>query len=123
MGPLLFCISIHDLVSKLQSELIVFYLDDGTIGGSFQDVLADLRLVELEASKLGLELNHSKSELICNQPSIREAMLLEVPSLRTVNCSNATLLGSPIGDVDCIDDVIMRKIEMQQLLHVFYQAT
>ena len=58
MGPLLFCISIHDLVSKLQSELIVFYLDDGTIGGSFQDVLADLRLVELEASKLGLEFNH-----------------------------------------------------------------
>ena len=56
MGPLLFCISIHDLVSKLQSELIVFYLDDGTIGGSFQDVLADLRLVELEASKLGLDL-------------------------------------------------------------------
>ena len=45
-------------------------------------------------------------------------MLLEVPSLRTVNCSNATLLaiGSPIGDVDCIDDVIMRKIEMLQLM-------
>ena len=94
----------------------MFYLDDGTIGGSFQDVLADLRLVELKASKLGLELNHSKSELICNQPSIREAMLLEVPSLRTVNCSNATLLGSPIRDVDCIDDVIMRKIEMLQLM-------
>ena len=67
-------------------------------------------------AKLGLELNHSKSELICNQPSIREAMLLEVPSLHTVNCSNATLLGSPIGDVDCIDDVILRKIEMLQLM-------
>ena len=115
MGTLLFCISIHDL-SKLQSELIVFYLDDRTIGGSFQDVLADLRLVELEASKLGWELNHSKSELICSQTSIQEAMLLGIPSLRTVNCSNATLLGSPIGDVDCIDDVIMRKIEMLQLM-------
>ena len=43
-------------------------------------------------------------------------MLLEVPSLRTVNCSNETLLGFPIGDVDCIDDVIMRKIEMLQLM-------
>ena len=72
--------------------------------------------MELEASKFGLKLNYSKSELICNQPSIREAMLLEVPSLRTVNCSNAILLGSPIGDVDCIDDVIMRKIEMLQLM-------
>ena len=79
-------------------------------------MLADLRLVEIKASELGLELNHSKSELICNQPSIREAMLLEVPSPRTVNCSNATLLGSPIADVDFIVDVIMRKIKMLQLL-------
>ena len=47
MGPQLFCISIHNLVSKLQSELIVFYLDDGTIGSSFQNVSADLRLVGL----------------------------------------------------------------------------
>ena len=39
MGPLLFCLSIHALVSKFKSELIVFYLDDGTIGGSVQDVL------------------------------------------------------------------------------------
>ena len=116
MGLLLFCISIHNLVSKLHSELVVFYLDDGTIGGSFQDVLANLRLVELEASKLGLELNHSKSELICNQPSIRDAMLSEVPSFRSVSCSNATLPGSPIGDVDCVDEVIMRKIELLQLM-------
>ena len=78
MGPLLFCISIHDLVSKFQSELVVFYLDDGTIGGLFQDVLADLKLVELEASKLSLELNHSKSELIYNESLIQDAMLLEV---------------------------------------------
>ena len=68
MGSLLFCISIHALVSKLKSELIVFYLDDGTIGGSVQDVLADLRRVECEASELGLELNHSKYELITDRP-------------------------------------------------------
>ena len=75
-----------------------------------------LSLILQNYSSNSLELNHSKSELICNQPSIQEAMLLEVPSLRTVNCSNATLLGSPIGDVDCIDDVIIRKIEMLQLM-------
>ena len=53
-------------MSKLQSELVLFYLDDGTIAGSLQDVLTDLRMIELEAFKLGLELNHSKSELICD---------------------------------------------------------
>ena len=55
-------------MSKLKSELTIFYLDDGTIGGSVQDVLADLRQVESEASELGLELNHSKSELITDRP-------------------------------------------------------
>ena len=79
MGPLLFCLSIHALVSKLKSELIVFYIDDCTIGGSVQDVLADLRRVECEASELGLELNHSKSELITDRPSVQKAMLAEVP--------------------------------------------
>ena len=79
MGTLLFCLSIQQLVSKLQSELVLFYLDDGTIAGSLQDVLADLRLIEFEASKLGLELNHSKSEVISDQPSVQEAMLSEVP--------------------------------------------
>ena len=83
-GPLLFCLTIQQIVSKLQSELVLFYLDNGTIAASLQDVLADLRLIELEASKLGLELNHSKSELICDQPSVQESMLLEVLGLRTI---------------------------------------
>ena len=43
-------------------------------------------------------------------------MLLEVPSLRTMNYSNATLLGSPIEDVDCINGVIIRKNEMLEFM-------
>ena len=34
LGPLLFCLVIHPLVLRLKSEFKVFYLDDGTIGGS-----------------------------------------------------------------------------------------
>ena len=33
LGPLLFCLTIHPLVSKLKSEFCVWYLDDGTVGG------------------------------------------------------------------------------------------
>ena len=36
IGPLLFCLSIHDFVSILKSEYKVFYLDDGTIGGTLE---------------------------------------------------------------------------------------
>ena len=43
---------------KLQSGFRVFYLDDGTIGGSAEDIIHDLRIVEYEAGLTGLELNH-----------------------------------------------------------------
>ena len=33
LSPLLFCLSIHKMCVKLKSELAVFYLDDGTLGG------------------------------------------------------------------------------------------
>ena len=66
LGPLLFCLSIHKLWGKLKSELAVFYLDDGTLGGNWEEVLSDLRLIEEEASELGLELNRSNTELICS---------------------------------------------------------
>ena len=68
LGPLLFCLTTHPLVTKLTSEFKIFYRDDGTLVGSAEFVLHDLQLVEREAAELGLQLNCSKSELICCQP-------------------------------------------------------
>ena len=39
LGPLLFCLAIHDLVQQLQSEFTVFFLDDSTLSGSLEEVL------------------------------------------------------------------------------------
>ena len=66
LGPLLytFCLEIHKMCAKLKSELTLFYLDDGTLGGGRGVVINDVKLIEEEASKLGLRLNRSKSELI-----------------------------------------------------------
>ena len=38
LGPLLFCLTIHSLVSELMSELKYFYLYDGTIAGTESDL-------------------------------------------------------------------------------------
>ena len=97
LGPLLFCLSIHPLVTKLTSEFKVFYLDDGTLGGSAESVLHDLQLVEREAAELGLQLNCSKSELICRDSSSRDAILSEAPGLLITSCDQAMLLGTPLG--------------------------
>ena len=87
LGPLLFCLSIHRIVSSLKSSFAMFYLDDGTIGGSWQDVLSDLHFLELEAAKIGLVLNLSKSELICDDNHTLEVVLQEAPGLPTVSVS------------------------------------
>ena len=46
LDPLLFCLTIHHLVQQLKSEFWAWYLDDGTIGGSSDEVLDDLHKVE-----------------------------------------------------------------------------
>ena len=45
LGPLLFCLAIHDVVSNLRSEFTAFYLDDGTLDGSLEDIKADLAYI------------------------------------------------------------------------------
>ena len=42
LGPLLFCLTIHQICSRLKSELCLFYLDDGTLGGKVEDLKPDL---------------------------------------------------------------------------------
>lgn len=65
MPALFFCLTIHPLVSQLKSELSVWYLDDGTVGGSAEDVRHDLKVVGQEGAVLSLLLNKRKSEVIC----------------------------------------------------------
>ena len=95
LGPLLFCITIQSLISELRSDFHVFYLDDGTLGGSLDDVISDLLHIEEGAARLGL--NRNKCELICDDVGLINSMLSAVPSLLVVGRSHATLLGSPIG--------------------------
>ena len=75
-------------------------------------MLHDLHYLESEAAELGLHLNQSKSALICDDMSSRNVMLDDAPSLRYVSCSQATLLGSPIGGLACIDHTFEEKIDM-----------
>ena len=112
LGPLLFCLTIHPLVLRLQSEFRVFYLDDGTLAGNLSDVLQDFHLVESEAANLGLQLNCSKSELICEDTATREFMLSEVPNLQVVDRDQARLLGSHIGSAQAVGECINEKIEL-----------
>ena len=52
----------------MKSEFCVWYLDDGTVGGSAETVKQDLEVIKEEGALLGLELNEKKSEVICVDP-------------------------------------------------------
>ena len=110
LGPLLFCIALHDLICSLKSELVAFYLDDGSIGGSLDDVSADLHYLESNAHHLGLTLNQSKSGFICSDNLLREEFVTLFPSIREISGHEATLLGSPIGSIESINFILAKKI-------------
>ena len=110
LGPLLFCLSIHDLCFQLKSEFNVWYLDDGSVGGTREDISHDLEIVQCVGSDLGLHLNHEKSEVICTNPATTSPILSAIPGAHVLDTASATLLGSPIGDVASITSVINDKI-------------
>ena len=89
----------------------MFYLDDISL-----DVLHDLAVIEREAAKLGLLLNHRKLEVICSDMSMRNSILSSFPGASVVEPSEACLLGSPIGDLDCVSSVIDEKVRLLRIM-------
>ena len=116
LGPLLFCLTIHKLTSQLKSEFCLFYLDDGTLGGDAEQTLQDLRSVELGAKELGLCLNHVKCEVISEDPAATGVLLASAPNLQVTDPEFATLLGSPLGSIDSVNESICGKVESLRIL-------
>jgi hypothetical protein len=74
LGRAIFSLSIHRIIKNLTSELNIWYLDDGTLGGKASDVLHDLEKIICDFKKIGLTLNFNKCELY-----------FLIPFLRTIN--------------------------------------
>lgn len=89
----------------------VFYLDDRTWGGPLADVVSSLKFLMESSRNLGLVLNTTKCEIICADVTTESSMLTEFPSLLSTSPYNASLLGSPIGDLSSINSVLESKIQ------------
>ena len=64
LGSLLFCLTIQPILDRLNSDLIIGYLDDVTLGGDVQTVNDDLTVITTEGAQSGLQLNKSKCEIV-----------------------------------------------------------
>ncbi|XP_073944805.1 uncharacterized protein [Choristoneura fumiferana] len=99
LGPLVFCLAIHGIVTDLASPLNVWYLDDGTIGGDPEVVLADLEKLVPALREIGLEINSGKCELYAcgalSEGSLESFQSL-IPGIKILNKAELNLLGAPI---------------------------
>ena len=112
LGPLLFCLGIHQMCTQLEAEISLFYLDDGTLGGKVDDLMHDLNVVEREGAEIGLQLNREKSEIVCAHPDTVNSILPSLQGAQVVEPAMASLLGSSIGDVSSVSDVLRSKTNM-----------
>ena len=116
LGPLLFCLTIHNMAQQLCSGLNVFYLDDSTLGGILDDVLQDLSTVQREARELSIQLNCKKSEMICEDTTTRKVILRAVQGVCEVDRDQATMLTSLISNNISIRSAIQAKSKALELL-------
>ncbi|KAL3613036.1 hypothetical protein CASFOL_043125 [Castilleja foliolosa] len=99
LGPLVFSLAIQSVIVGLQSPLNLWYLDDGTVGGSPEEVSRDLAILIPRLQELGLEINSSKCEFYSCSPDVRKELShfqTILPGFQEIDPTTFTLLGSPI---------------------------
>ena len=96
MGPLLFCLALDKVVQACDEDLVVGYLDDLTIGGDCQKLLAQVPVIEAVSSLLGLRLNHSKCEFVGEGNIFREGINNLGFGIPVLGGGDVMLFGSPL---------------------------
>ena len=111
IGPLGFALVLQPIVERIQCEVLgllinAWYLDEGTLCGSPDDLAAALSIIEAEGPPRGLLLNRSKSLIVAPaDSSVNQPLLSDIP----VTSEGFSLLGSPPGVSSVLLDVCTSK--------------
>ena len=116
LGPLMFCASTLKLIKRIESEFNLWFLDDGSLGGDVNILLKDLELIRRIGEEIGLSLNEAKCEIVTNDQQVVNQLRDVMPNIRHVPCSEAILLGAPIGDDSTTDVILHQKLTVFQRL-------
>ena len=116
LGPLYFCLVVKELLDLLQSELVIGYLDDFTLGDDAEVCLQDFQMLELSAARLGLQINRNKCEVIGHTVESRAMFTAQGVILPENSPSSVTLLGSPLSAGHQLDMLLKEKREYLLLL-------
>jgi hypothetical protein len=104
---------LHPLALKIEAEfpnldLCVWYLDDGTIIGSVEDVHKVFELIQKDGPALGLHLNVKKNEIWWPNRASSDPFPADVDR---VDNAGVKLLGAPIGTKAFTTDFVQKKLD------------
>jgi hypothetical protein len=97
-GPMIFSLAIQPIILSLDSQLNIWYLDDGTLADYPEVVLSDFKKVINLSRKIGLELNFNKCDIFCCSGDTDLKVIKEFQNLAPGDRGNLSLLGTPIFD-------------------------
>src|SRR6218665_2078242 len=106
LGPLLLCLTLQPILTRLLSPLVFGYLDDITLGGDSEVVEADVDLLEGECLRLGLVLNRSKCELIAPNFDFNDTIQGSLRLFTRINPLSAVLLGAPLSSEKALSSTL-----------------
>lgn len=121
-GPALFSIGIDQITRGLAADFNVWYLDDGTIGDSPEQVILCVERLIHDLRKVGLEVNQRKCELIILNHTRQEAIRTEelfrglLPEVKVVPRSEALLLGAPLSEESVSMAVLEKRRDLERLV-------
>jgi len=103
-GPALFSLGIDDLTREIDTEFNVWYLDDGTLGGSPESVISSVERLIGRLRGVGLEMNDKKCQLMIlhhsGEDALRTVGLFRglLPEVEVVSEAEGSLLGAPLSE-------------------------
>jgi len=118
LGPLYFCCGIAGLVEKIQHfgpRYNKWYMDDGGIVGTADQLVAIWEMLLVESPKLGLELNPSKCEWSwldskCSLPCPIRVPGTDDKQLELVPTDEIQMLGVPLGSDEKVAAYVEKKL-------------
>ena len=123
-GRPLFSDTINDTIRSLCSKLNLWYVDDGNLAGTFEDVLNDYTTLRSAFLAMGLEVNPQKCELVflgCTSNEQKQSILSKFsevcPGVQVTELEDLVVLGAPIGSA-ALESTVEEKT---QVLQAFYQ--
>jgi hypothetical protein len=120
-GPMIFSLAIQPIILSLDSQMNIWYLDDGTLADYPEVVLSDFKKVINLSQEIGLELNFNKCEIFCCSGDTDLKVIKEfqnlAPGIKIGDRESLSLLGSPIFDQGFKNTVEKTIITVENLLN------